>query len=115
VDAPVTPRSVPSVVSGHQDSVDSFERGRITREMINASTMSRCRPLEPSSAGTPSWCAIAATAATCPCGRERTMESSAPVGTSDWPFNVASIASMTSAGSFDRFARVSWRTFLPSR
>jgi cytochrome d ubiquinol oxidase subunit II len=37
------------------------------------------------------------------------------IGASVWPFSVASIAAITSAGSLDRLARVSWRTFLPSR
>ena len=32
-----------------------------------------------------------------------------------WPFSLASIPLITSAGNVDRFARVSWRTLLPSR
>jgi hypothetical protein len=58
------------VVSGHQASVDSFDAGPITREMISASARSRARHGGPSRPGKPSWCAIAATAATCPCGSD---------------------------------------------
>ena len=89
--------------------------GRTTREMINSSARSRARHGGPSSAGNPNWWAIAATAATCPCGSDRVIANSLPAGDSVWPFSVASIALITSAGSLDRLARVSWRTFLPSR
>ena len=58
---------------GPPGGVDSFEPGRTTRETISATTMSRARHAGPSSAGKPSFRAIAATAATCPCGSDRTM------------------------------------------
>ena len=77
--------------------------------------MSRARHAGPSSAGRPSWRAIAATAATCPCGSDRAMVNSLPAGTSVWPFSVASIASTASGGSIDRLATVSLRTAGPSR
>ena len=95
--------------------MDSFGLGRTTRETISARAMSRFRPAGPSSAGRPSWCAMAATAATCPCGSDRTMLNSLPAGTSVWPFSVASIASTASGGSIDRLATVSLRTAGPSR
>ena len=95
--------------------MDSFEPGRITRETISAITMSRDRHAGPSSAGRPSWCAIAATAATCPCGSDRVIVTASPTGTSRVPFRVASIASTASGGSIDRFATVSLRTVSPSR
>ena len=44
--------------------------------MISARTISRLRPAGPSSAGRPSWRAIAATAATCPCGSDRVIANS---------------------------------------
>ena len=65
------PRSAPSVVSAHHDSVERLERGRTTREMINPNTRSRDRHRGPNSAGNPSVRAIAPTAATCPWGSER--------------------------------------------
>jgi len=52
------------VVSGHQAAVDSFEPGRTTRDTISATTRSRWRQAGPSSAGQPSFRAIAVTAAT---------------------------------------------------
>jgi len=102
-------------VSDQRDRVDSLEAGRIAREMINPSARSRDRQAGPSSAGNPSRRAIAATAATCPCGSERVMVQAAAAGTITRPFNVASITAIVSAGSLDRLAKVSWRTLLPSR
>ena len=93
----------------------SLDAGRTTREMISASTRSRARHAGPSSAGKPSWCAIAATAATCPCGSDRAMVNSLPAGTSCSPLSPASIQSMTCSGSAERLATVSLRTRLPSR
>ncbi len=95
--------------------MDSFEPGRITRETINARAMSRDRHAGPSSAGRPNWCAIAATAATCPCGSDRMIVTASATGRSREPFRVASIASTASGGSIDRFATVSLRTAVPSR
>ena len=95
--------------------MDSFEPGRSTRETISARAMSRARHAGPSSAGNPSVRAIAATAATCPCGSERVIVTAPPTGTSRAPFRVASIASTASGGSIDRFATVSLRTVPPSR
>ena len=103
------------MVSGHQASVDSFEPGRITRETISATTMSRARHRGPSSVGRPNWRAIAATAATCPCGSDRTMLNSLPAATSVCPFSVASSAVTASAGSLDKLASVSCFTLPPSR
>ena len=59
--------------------------------------------------------AIAATAATWPCGSEPPMRHTASAGTSVWPFRLASITVIVSAGRLDRLANVSWRTFVPSR
>ena len=95
--------------------MDSFDPGRTTREMISPSARSRDRHAGPSSAGKPSARAIAATAATCPCGSERMMVHTDSAGTNVWPFSAASTVAITSVGSLDRLARVSWRTFLPSR
>ena len=92
VHAPATPRFTPRVVSGHQASVDSFDFGRTTREMISARMISRFLPAGPTNAGSPNARAIAATAATRPCGSDRAMLNSLPAGTSVWPFSVASSA-----------------------
>ena len=115
VDAPATPRSAPRVVSDHQVAVDSFEPGRTTREMTSARARSRWRLAGPSSAGSPSFTAIACAAATCPCGSDPVMVTAWAAGTSRSPFKVASIAVTASAGSADRFASVSCRTLPPSR
>nr|VTO96600.1 hypothetical protein BIN_B_01667 [Mycobacterium riyadhense] len=95
--------------------MDSFDLGRTTREMINASTISRARHGGPSTAASSSLRAIAATAATSPCGSDRDLLNSEPAGTSVWPFSVASIASTACGGSIDRLATVSLRTLAPSR
>ncbi|BBX97446.1 hypothetical protein MLAC_39940 [Mycobacterium lacus] len=92
-----------------------MDAGRITREMINANTTSRDRQAGPSSAGNPSRCAIADTAATCPCGSERVLVNSLPAGIRACPFSVASSAVIEAAGSIDRLATVSFRTLAPSR
>ncbi len=109
------PRSAPRVVSAHQARADSFEAGRATREMISASARSRSAQAGPSSAGSPSFTAIACTAATCPCGTDAVIVTACPAGTSGVPFSAASIASTMLAGSPDRFASVSCRTWAPSR
>ena len=109
------PRSAPRVASDHQVRVDSLEAGAATREMIRASARLRSGHAGPSSAGRPSFAAIACTAATCPCGSEAVIVTACPAGTSRSPFKVASIADTASAGSADRFASVSWRTLPPSR
>ena len=72
--------------------------------MINATTMSRARHAGPSSAASSSLRAIAATAATSPCGSDRALLNSLPAGISVCPFVEASIAATSSGGSFDRFA-----------
>ncbi len=112
-----TPRSAPSVVSSHHASVDSFEPGATTREMIRASARSRCGQAGPSSAGSPSLAAMACTAATWPCGSDRVIVtvSACRAGTRAVPLSAASIESTACSGRPDRFARVSWRTLLPSR
>ncbi len=102
------------MVSSHQVRVDSLEPGRTTREMISASARSRGQA-GPSSAGSPSLAAIAAAAATWPCGSDPVMVTACPAGTSRSPFKVASIADTAPAGSADRFASVSCRTLPPSR
>ena len=71
--APSTARSAPRVVSAHQVRVDSFEPGATTLEMTRARARSRCRPAGPSRAGSPSFAAMACTAATCPCGSDPVM------------------------------------------
>ena len=95
--------------------MDSFEPGRTTREMTSASARSRARPAGPSNAGSPSFAAMAYTAATCPCGSDPAMVTACPAGTSRSPFSVASIAATACSGSADRFASVSCRTLPPSR
>jgi hypothetical protein len=115
VDASATPRSTPNVESGQRDRVDSLDAGPITREMINANTRSRDRHGGPSSAGNPSRCAIADTAATCPCGNDRVVVNSLPAGINACPFSVASSAVIDAADSIDRLATVSLRTLVPSR
>ena len=113
--ASATPRSAPRVVSAHQARVASLEPGLATREMTSARARSRCRPAGPSSAGRPSFAAIACTAATCPCGTDRVMVTACPAGTSWRPFSPASIRSMTWSGSAEMLATVSFLTALPSR
>jgi len=95
--------------------VDSLEAGATTREMIRASARSRSAQAGPSSAGRPSFTAIACTAATCPCGSDRVIVTACPAGTSAVPFSAASIASTVRPGSPDRFASVSCLTVPPSR
>ena len=102
----MTPKSGPSVVLGHHDSVDSFGLGRTTREMISATTRSRARHGGPSNPASSSLRAIAATAATSPCGSDRDLLNSDPAGTSACPFNVASNAATAAAGSTDKLASV---------
>jgi hypothetical protein len=83
--------------------------------MTSARARSRCGPAGPSSAGSPSFAAMACTAATCLCGSDPVMVTAWAAGTSRSPFKVASIAATASAGSADRFASVSCRTLPPSR
>jgi hypothetical protein len=110
------PRSAPSVTSPHQARVESFEPGAATLDTMSARARSRWRPAGPSSAGRPSFEAIAWTAATCPCGSDRAMLTAAsPAGTRASPFSAASTASTMRSGIFDRFASVSFRIFPPSR
>jgi hypothetical protein len=103
------------VVSSHQVKVDSFEAGATTREMTSARVRSRWRPAGPSSAGSPSFLAMACTAATCPCGTDRVMVTAAPAGISCRPLSPASIRSMTWSGSADMLATVSFLTVPASR
>lgn len=58
-------------MSAHQHRVDSFVPGWITRDTINANARSRIRPNGPNTAARPTARARAVTAATCPCGNER--------------------------------------------
>ena len=95
--------------------MDSFEPGDTTLEMTRARARSRGPAAGPSRAGSPSFTAMACTAATCPCGSDPVMATACPAGTSRSPFNVASIAATASAGSADKFASVSCRTLPPSR
>ena len=103
------------MVSSHQVRVASLDAGVTTREMTSPSARSRCQPAGPSSPGSPSFTAMACTAATCPCGSDPVMATARPAGTSRSPFKVASIAVTASAGSADRFASVSCRTLPASR
>jgi hypothetical protein len=103
------------LTSAHHDKVDSFEPGRTTRETINANARSPARPGNPGNPGNPNWRAIAVTAATCPCGSDRTMLAPAPAGTNCSPFKLASIRSITCSGSADNLATVSLRTLSPIR
>ena len=93
----------------------AWRPGWTTREMISARARSRWRPAGPSSAGRPSFSAMACTAATWPCGSDRVMVTASAAGTSCWPFSPASIRSMTWPGSADRLATVSFLTLPPSR
>ena len=49
-------------------------------------------PPDPAARAAPACCAIAVTAATCPCGSDRVIVNACPAGTSVCPFSVASIA-----------------------
>jgi len=102
-------------VSAHQEVVASFEPGLITRAMINANATSRIRPAGPNRAGRPSAVAWAATAATCPCGREQLTSAASPAATSVCPASDARTASTVAGGNAERFANVSCLTLPPSR
>src|SRR5689334_12844897 len=115
VPAPATSRSTPRVVSAHHDNVASFGAGATTRDTINAIARSRERPAGPSRPGSPNALACAHTAATCPCGNDRTVRNPSPAATNVLPERLARTASIVAGGSADRFARVSCRTLSPSR
>lgn len=58
--------------------VDSFEPGRIAREMTSAIARSRSRPAGLSSAASPGLPAIAATTGTCRCVSDRVIVTACP-------------------------------------
>ena len=95
--------------------VASFDAGATAREMINANARSRVRPAGPNRAGSPRCCAIAHTAATCPCGTDRVIVTSVPASTRVFPANADRSTPIASAGTWDRFATVSLRTLPSSR
>jgi hypothetical protein len=55
------------------------------------------------------------TAATCPCGRERTIVRASPAGMKASPASARRTSSIIGSGKWDRFARVWCLTLLPSR
>ena len=94
--------------------VASFDAGATAREMINANARSRIRPAGPSSAGSPSCCAMAHTAATWPCGTDRVMVTTDAASTrSSRPDDRTAV--IAAAGRWERFATVSLRTLPSSR
>ena len=113
---PATPRSTPSVVSAHQDSVASFDAGASTRDTINARARSRDRPAGPSSAGQPQRRACATPRRRARAAATGSPSAAASAGTSRSPRSAGlDPARSTSAGSADRLATVSLRTLPPSR
>lgn len=123
------PRSAASVVSAHQRRVASFDPGRTARAISSANATSRIRDGSPSSSGNPSLRASACTAATCPCGRDRSSTNppsppppAAPAASAPdpasarWaPASTARTAAIASSDSADRFARFSCLTLPASR
>ncbi len=103
------------MVSAHPLRVDNFEPGATTRDTINAYARSRDRPGGPSRAGRPSVPAVAATAATCPCGNADSIRIASVAPTSVAPASTASIAVIAASGSADRLASCSCLTLEPSR
>jgi len=95
--------------------VASFGAGATAREMINANARSRIRPAGPSNAGSPSFCAMAHTAATWPCGTDRLMLATDAASTRSLPASTDRTAVIAAAGRCERFATVSLRTFPSSR
>src|SRR5664279_4149691 len=71
--------------------------------------MSRARPGGPSSSGRPSARAAVATAARCPCGRDRVISKLSPATSSDLSANAARSAANAGSGNAETFARVSCR------
>ncbi|HEX7463238.1 MAG TPA: hypothetical protein VF317_13795 [Dermatophilaceae bacterium] len=65
--------------------VASFDAGATTRETINPHARSRSRPIGAEQPGSPSRCAIAHIAATCPCGTDRAIFRPEPASTRVFP------------------------------
>ena len=63
--------------------------------MTNANARSRFRDAGPKSAGSPSAAACAQTAATCPCGSDRTTVARLFAATNWWPLSPDSIPAIT--------------------
>jgi hypothetical protein len=123
VEASNSPRSDPTVVSAHQRVAASFEPGLHTRANTRPTAMSRSRQGGPMSSTSPSLVAIAAAAATCPCGSEREISNpSGPnraaacaAGTNVSPLSERRISSIVSGGRWDKLPSVSVLTRPPAR
>src|SRR5208282_2490589 len=102
-------------------AVASFEAGAITRLTIIAMTRSRGRlgwrlVLGPSRRSRPIARAMPSTAATWPCGSDRSIvKASWPAGTTTPPFKTPRRPSTCSAGQWLRLSSVRLATLLPSR
>ncbi len=109
------------MVSAHQRVAASFEEGLHTRASTSPTTRSRSRHGGPISSTSPSLAAIAAAAATWPCGSERAIfnpsgpSGACPAGTNTSPLSERRISSIVAAGRWDRFPSVSVLTRPPSR
>ena len=115
VDAPATPRSSARVVEDHHRVVASLEAGRTARATTSARARSRSGQAGPSSLARPSVSAMAHTAATWPCGRERSMSQPAPASTCALPASDSRTSAIVSGGRWERLASVSVLTLPPSR
>ena len=103
------------MVDAHQRVVASFDAGLTARATTNANATSRSGHAGPNSLAKPTFSAIAHTAATCPCGKDRSISQSDPASTRVLPANDARITSIVSAGNAVRLDKVSWRILPSSR
>ena len=118
---PDTPRTSPSelvaVSVRSPRAVASLESGAITAAISMAITRSRRRDGVGSiSSASPSRCAVASTAATCPCGRLRVISNaSANSSFGGSPLSARANVSTLCSGQCDRLASVRFFTLPPSR
>jgi len=91
--------------------VASFDAGATARAMISPYARSRSGQSGPSRFFSPSLEAITCAAATCPCGKDRSISNISPASTSTEPDSDAFSAAIALSGSADRFASVSFFTF----
>ena len=103
------------MVSAHQRTVANFEPGRQALATINAKARSACRHAGPNRSAKPTLRAIAATAATCPCGRDRWIVNNSSAPTKHSPRNDRRNNSTVAAGRQEMFATVSFLTLPASR
>jgi len=111
-----TASSSPSVVSPSRRVADSFEPGLSSRWQTIAATKSRSRLRSRRMIrSSPSRRSVPSTAATCPCGSERSIRNDCSGASSVSPASTRRTASIASAGSREMLATVSLRTRFPSR